>query len=171
MARQEPNNDTGSSRNALIAMTIGAVLVAGLVVWALTRTVQTPATVTDTAATDRFPTATVPTPPPASTQGSVSDLSTSTAAPIATATAPLTATSTTPPPPSALRGDKSTVPRIAAEDLREKINAGQVVVIDVRDTSSYANGHIAGAMHIPLSSIQANLDTIPKGKDIVTYCT
>jgi hypothetical protein len=168
MAKQpHQQEDTGASRTAMIAMVIGALLVAGLVVWALTRTVEAP-TSAPAAANDQFPTTTVPitatttaptiapAPPPSS--------------PIASTTSPLVATPNTPPRPH-IEGDKTAVHRIAAEDLREKFNANAVTIVDVRDQGSYERGHIPGAIHIQLSSVETNLDLLPKGKDIVTYCT
>jgi len=83
-------------------------------------------------------------------------------------TLPMTATSAL---PVDVEGEKAAIARISAEDLKEKMNAGAVTVVDVRDAASFASGHIAGALHIPLASIEANLDLLPKGKDIVTYCT
>ena len=70
-----------------------------------------------------------------------------------------------------IQGDKKEVPRISAEDLHEKVRTGSVTVVDVRDNASYEAGHIPGSLHIPLASVEANLDLLPKGKSIVTYCT
>ena len=78
---------------------------------------------------------------------------------------------TAPPAAAPVQGDKSDVARIAAEDLREKHKANAVLVIDVRDATSFAQGHIPGALHIPMASVESNLDRIPKGREIVTYCT
>jgi len=151
------------SRAPLAFLTIGALLVAGLVVWALTRTVDTPATpplsTVETAATAPAIDTSVSngsfnTPPP-------------TPSPIASTTAGLATSSQAP----VIQGDKKEVPRISAEDLREKVNAGSVTVVDVRDALSYEAGHIPGSLHIPLASVEANLDLLPKGKSIVTYCT
>jgi hypothetical protein len=63
------------------------------------------------------------------------------------------------------------VPRISTAALREKIDRGEVVVIDVRDIDSYTASHIGGAMHIPVSYIEAELSYLPRGKPIVAYCT
>jgi len=63
------------------------------------------------------------------------------------------------------------VPRIAPAALREKIDRGEVVVIDVRDIDSYTASHISGAMHIPVSYIESELSYLPRGKPIVAYCT
>jgi hypothetical protein len=161
MAKRNQEPQTSSSRTPLIVLTIGALLVAGLVVWALTRTVEPTSVMTS--ATD----AAAPSATPVTETSTVAGTST-TSTPIASTTAPITATSTIPPTPAR---DNTAVQRISAEDLREKFNAGTVTIIDVRDATSYAAGHIPGALHIPMSSIQANLDLIPKGKDVVAYCT
>jgi high-affinity K+ transport system ATPase subunit B len=63
------------------------------------------------------------------------------------------------------------VPRVSATELRESIERGDVVVIDVRDIDSYTASHIAGASHIPLSRIEGELPWLRGSKPIVTYCT
>jgi hypothetical protein len=63
------------------------------------------------------------------------------------------------------------VPRIAMPDFRQRLDHGEIVVIDVRDIADYTAGHIPGAIHIPLSFIQGELPYLPRGKPIVTYCT
>jgi hypothetical protein len=175
MAKQtHAENKSSSSRNTLIVMSIGALLVVGLVGWALTRTVEPAPSVM--ANQEQFPTSTVATTP--SSAPAVSDTNatpaTNTLSPIAGTTAPVTFTSdVAPPAPSehSQSPEKAAVPRIAAEDLRERVNAGSVVVIDVRDANSYAQGHIAGALSMPFATVEGQLDAIPKGKQIVTYCT
>lgn len=54
--------------------------------------------------------------------------------------------------------------------LKRDMEAGDVIVLDVRDKDSYAKEHIAGAKNIPLSELMENRDNLPKGKPIVTYC-
>jgi len=63
------------------------------------------------------------------------------------------------------------VPRISVATLREKMDRGEVVVMDVRDIDSYTASHIAGAMHIPVSYVESELPYLPRGKPIVAYCT
>ena len=153
-------------------MSIGALLVVGLVGWALTRTVEpTPSVMANQ---EQFATSTVATTPSSTPSVSDTNATTSTLSPIASSSAPVTFTSdTAPPPPSehSQSPEKAAVARISAEDLRERVNSGNVVVIDVRDANSYAQGHIAGSLNIPFASVEGQLDTIPKGKQIVTYCT
>lgn len=63
------------------------------------------------------------------------------------------------------------IPRISVADLSQRLERGEVVVIDVRDADSFVASHIPGAMQIPLSYIQGELPYLPRGKPIVTYCT
>jgi hypothetical protein len=143
-------------------MVIGGLLVAGLVGWALTRTVEPAATVPPAEVSDAAPAAT--------------DVSTApvTSAPMTTAQ---TETSAFPPlnphieNEHAQTPEKAAVARMAVEDLRAKINRNAVTVIDVRDQASFERSHIPGALHLPLASIEANLSEIPKDKPVVTYCT
>ena len=155
----------------MILLALGAMLVGGLIVWALTRTVDTSSPAPSVA--EGFPTSSVATAPAntpviGDTASTSFTPSTATAPPMASTTAPITVNST-PPPPS--QADRSEVARISVEDLREKVKAGNVTIIDVRDASSYQTAHIPGSMNIPFASIAGSIDLIPKGKDIVLYCT
>lgn len=169
MAKQRHNQPPpeSASRAPLAMMAIGALLVAGLIVWALTRTVETASPVPSVSSTITPSTDTTASvvPPVDSTSSVIPAADT-----VATST-PLTMTTPPAAPAAAPQGDKSEVPRIAAEDLRVKTRDNAVVVIDVRDAASYASGHIPGALNIPMASVESNLDRIPKDREIVTYCT
>ena len=147
--KQPPPPPPPSSRATLAVLAVGGLLVAGLVVWALTRTVETHAPVAAT------------------------ETSAPIAAPITSATTTASSTPQLPvsvaPPPS--EESKASVPRIAVEDLREKMKAGQVTVVDVRPAESYQAAHIEGAINIPMASIESELSLLPKNKQIITYCT
>jgi Rhodanese-like domain len=164
MAKQRHNAsppDSTPPKGPIAILAVGAILVAALVGWALTRTVET-TPVTDTNA--GFTATSSPTP---TTDTSTLTASTSTPAP-APIEMPVTSTM---PPEHAQTPEKAEVQRISAEDLREKVKAGSVVVIDVRDATAYAAAHIPGALNIPMASVEANLDRLPKDKEIVAYCT
>ena len=68
--------------------------------------------------------------------------------------------------------DESSVPRISVADLKKAAAAGQVLIVDVRDARSYTDGHIPGAINVPLADLQARAAAL-KGakKGIVTYCS
>jgi rhodanese-related sulfurtransferase len=67
-------------------------------------------------------------------------------------------------------GDRSRLAVITRDDLRERLRAGDVVVLDVRPEPEYAAGHIPGALSIPVPTLEARLGEIPAGSDIVAYC-
>ena len=49
-----------------------------------------------------------------------------------------------------------------------------VLVVDVRDAMSFANGRIPGAVHVPVHDIEAQLASVKKaakGRVVVTYCS
>jgi len=89
------------------------------------------------------------------------------AAPVASLNAPAV-TSTAPAP---VEPSLDSVPRISMPDFRQRLERGEIVVIDVRAITDYTAAHIPGAIHIPLSFIQGELPYLPRGKPIVTYCT
>lgn len=163
MAKERHEPPPTSNNSAMTILVVGILLVGGLVAWALTRTVDVAP-----APAQEAPVAIATAP-----------LTTETAArntpPVTlTSTPPITMTST--PPAAAVAEhdnteDKQAVPRIAPEDLRAKVNRGEVTVIDVRDQASYASSHIPGALHIQFASLEGMIDTVPKGKPIVLYCT
>ncbi|MDR2173032.1 MAG: rhodanese-like domain-containing protein [Burkholderiales bacterium] len=52
------------------------------------------------------------------------------------------------------------------------INAGSIVVIDVRDPAAYAEGHLGKAINIPLAEIRGKLPELRKKspKNVLIYC-
>lgn len=56
------------------------------------------------------------------------------------------------------------------DDLLERVRRGIVTVLDVRPADEYKNGHIPGAISIPLKELEAHLSSLPKDQEIVAYC-
>jgi rhodanese-related sulfurtransferase/predicted transcriptional regulator len=54
--------------------------------------------------------------------------------------------------------------------LMSKARRGDVVVIDVRPTAEYDNGHLPFARSMPLDEIRQRIKELPADKDIVAYC-
>jgi rhodanese-related sulfurtransferase len=44
------------------------------------------------------------------------------------------------------------------------------IVVDVRESDEWANGHIAGAIHIPLGQLGRRYRELPQDRDIVLVC-
>jgi rhodanese-related sulfurtransferase/DNA-binding transcriptional ArsR family regulator len=59
---------------------------------------------------------------------------------------------------------------IGTAELRRRLRSGEVTLIDVRPEAEYHAGHIAGALSVPLETLQRRLRTIPKGQPVVAYC-
>ncbi|HET9869307.1 MAG TPA: FAD-dependent oxidoreductase, partial [bacterium] len=47
---------------------------------------------------------------------------------------------------------------------------GSRVVLDVRDPSEFAAGHVPGAVNIPLNELRARLGELPRDREIWAYC-
>lgn len=158
--RRHEEVQTTSSNVALIAMGAAGIAVAALVIWALTRTVQTtPSTTAEVPAVAETAPATN-TLPPLDTGG----FSTT------PANVPPVQTSTyTPNPPTT--DENASVKRMSVTDLRSKIDTKQVTVIDVRDKTSFIASHIPGSLHVPMATVESQVTFLPKDKPIVTYCT
>ena len=55
-------------------------------------------------------------------------------------------------------------------ELLKRARSGEVVVVDVRPREEFEAGHIAGAISIPLSTLEKRLSEIPAERDVVAYC-
>ncbi len=63
------------------------------------------------------------------------------------------------------------VARIAIDDVKALMTKKQVVLVDVRDKQSFAQGHIPGAINIVFDDIPEYIEQLQKDKrQIVTYC-
>jgi hypothetical protein len=71
---------------------------------------------------------------------------------------------------AAYLGDRSGLEQISRSKLVRRLEAGDVVVIDVRPTAEYKAGHISGARSIPIESLQRQLAELPDDLEVVAYC-
>ncbi|MHB0948046.1 MAG: ArsR/SmtB family transcription factor [Gemmatimonadaceae bacterium] len=62
------------------------------------------------------------------------------------------------------------VEAIDARELRRRLRAGEVTLIDVRPPLEYEAGHIAGAMSIPLDTLDTRVRDLPANRPVVAYC-
>ena len=63
------------------------------------------------------------------------------------------------------------VRRITPAQARAAVEKGQAVIVDVRGADSYNNGHIKGALLVPVNDIGSRAGELPRGKLIITYCS
>ena len=59
---------------------------------------------------------------------------------------------------------------VSREELRRKMKARTVTLIDVRPCEEFAAGHISGAVNIPLKDLARRLRELPKNEEVVAYC-
>jgi rhodanese-related sulfurtransferase/DNA-binding transcriptional ArsR family regulator len=59
---------------------------------------------------------------------------------------------------------------VPANELLQRARDGLVTVIDVRPPEEYVQGHIAGALNIPLDQLKQQLKQVPRDREVVAYC-
>ena len=59
---------------------------------------------------------------------------------------------------------------VPAAELLVRAREGLVTVIDVRPPQEFAQGHIAGALNIPLDQLKQRLQDVPRDREVVAYC-
>lgn len=71
-----------------------------------------------------------------------------------------------------LMKSKGRAPQIPPTEVTRLINHQDAIVIDVRDKTAYAKGHILGAMSLPLAELPNRLAdlAIDRSKPVVLYC-
>jgi len=64
----------------------------------------------------------------------------------------------------------SAIPQLSVKELKAKIDAGQSpVLIDVREPHEYQIANL-GARLIPINTVPARLDEIPRDQPVVIHC-
>ena len=66
-------------------------------------------------------------------------------------------------------GDRDRIDTLSGEQLVERLDRGDVTIVDVRPQAEYVAGHLPGAVHIPPDQLDL-LDELPTDRDIVAYC-
>lgn len=59
---------------------------------------------------------------------------------------------------------------LAVGELRDLLEKGEAILVDVRTETQYREGHIKGALLLPREQLAARLRELPEGKLIVSYC-
>ncbi len=69
----------------------------------------------------------------------------------------------------ATRDPREPFTRISVQEAKEMTGNG-AVVIDVREPHEYTSGHVPGAGHIPVNTVYARREELPKDKDVIFVC-
>lgn len=67
------------------------------------------------------------------------------------------------------RGPRPMTP-VDRHRLMERVQSGEVTVLDVRPEGEFLAGHIPGARSVPLGELRQALESIPRDQEIVAYC-
>ncbi len=61
-------------------------------------------------------------------------------------------------------------PQLTTDELKDRLSRNGQIVVDVRGSDEWDHGHIPGAIHIPLGSLESRLDEIPGSGEIAVHC-
>jgi len=59
---------------------------------------------------------------------------------------------------------------IARGELEARLQEDDLVIVDVRPENEYADGHIEGAVSIPIDQLAQRLAELPDDSEVVAYC-
>ncbi|MFB6262909.1 MAG: ArsR/SmtB family transcription factor [Bradymonadaceae bacterium] len=66
--------------------------------------------------------------------------------------------------------DRRGIESVQGDELAERIEEGDVTLIDVRPREEYEAGHLPGAVSVPLEELEERIDELPSDEEIVAYC-
>lgn len=67
------------------------------------------------------------------------------------------------------RGPRPVVPEVTPAEARARQEHGAVLV-DVRELDEWQDGHVRGAVHIPLGHLAERLPELDREREVVTVC-
>lgn len=59
---------------------------------------------------------------------------------------------------------------VPLDKLLQRLNEGNVILLDVRPKDEYEAGHIPGAISTPIEELEKHFSSLSKDKEIVAYC-
>jgi rhodanese-related sulfurtransferase/DNA-binding transcriptional ArsR family regulator len=59
---------------------------------------------------------------------------------------------------------------VSLQILKERMEKGDVILLDVRPKEEYETDHIPGAISIPMEELEQHIFKLPLGVDIIAYC-
>lgn len=68
------------------------------------------------------------------------------------------------------REKRNSLEVLRMDELLTRMKSKNVVVLDVRPATEFKNGHIPGAINIPISALAKQLKKLAKNKEYVAYC-
>jgi rhodanese-related sulfurtransferase/predicted transcriptional regulator len=68
------------------------------------------------------------------------------------------------------REKRNSLEALGMDELITRMKSKNVVVLDVRPATEFKNGHIPGAINIPIETLATQLKKLAKNKEYVAYC-
>ena len=68
------------------------------------------------------------------------------------------------------RGTRNSLEVVKMDELLARMKSKKVVVLDVRPETEFNNGHIPGAINIPIEELATRVKKLQKDKEYVAYC-
>ncbi|WP_026782556.1 rhodanese-like domain-containing protein [Pleomorphomonas koreensis] len=65
---------------------------------------------------------------------------------------------------------RNTVKTLPPQEVKALLDSKAIHLVDVREAHEWSDGHIPGAIHLPLSELSARVGDLPEGKPVVLYC-
>src|ERR1051326_7518318 len=59
---------------------------------------------------------------------------------------------------------------VSRSELLDRLRSGSATVLDVRPEDEFRQGHLPGALNIPLAQLERRLAELPPDREIVAYC-
>ena len=68
------------------------------------------------------------------------------------------------------RESRQSLETLSSDQLAEKMKQEDITIVDVRPQQEFDEGHIAGALNIPVEDLSEKVDELPKDQEVVAYC-
>src|SRR5438874_2233717 len=59
---------------------------------------------------------------------------------------------------------------VSRDELVDRLRSGAAMVLDVRPEDEFQQGHLPGALNIPLAQLERRLAELPADREIIAYC-
>jgi len=63
------------------------------------------------------------------------------------------------------------VPRLSVQEAYQAVRNGEAILVDTRSAEQYTAQHAAGAINLPIDSLETNLAALDPDQWYITYCT
>ncbi len=67
-------------------------------------------------------------------------------------------------------GAREELESVEGDELIDRVEAGEVTLIDVRPREEYEAGHLPGAISVPLEELDEHIEDLPSDQTIAAYC-